>query len=546
MKSNHPAARAAIAAVAITILASCATNTTDPGGGLVGGRCESDLQCPYGEECGALSCQAITPGLYPHIQTASVLFRNHIDADEVAWRAGHFDVLIAQVAAKADNFRAVNPGVRLFEYMYSRYHNYDQFGNRATNWALDHGYDPEDFYLHYREDVAVPTWEGIVLVEGFPAGVIPGWNPDAGPGDPPASAASRDAARVVGYIGAAPTTNEPWYMANINNPAYREFLLYWARLVLEGTLAHQPFSTGPLDGIVFDNAIYYPQFGEGVLDKSDEYYGIAMNDQHPYALGFATLYPEITAGLADHFGRAADVMPNYGHVLFLNHPDEAAQAVVQNTPWILAEVWLTYQGGSAPTTGSGRVITYESDYIKGIVKVIEQTRGSRRRVLGTQDLSSGTVGSDRGKLFSLALYYLTHSANTYYMYEGVQHHNNTLHLSEWSWNPAVEFDIGQPDQIPYGATDFKGNEASNEHWVFATGPDPYRPELTYHVLARRFTNALVLAKMLPAGSVVDDRSMTTHDLHGSYAILQADGTLGAVVTHANIRNNEGMILIPVD
>ena len=66
------------------------------------------------------------------------------------------------------------------------------------------------------------------------------------------------------------------------------------------------------------------------------------------------------------------------------------------------------------------------------------------------------------------------------------------------------------------------------------------------MLARRFTNALVLVKMLPDGSVTDDRSITTHALDGSYAVLQADGSLGAVVTQAQIRNNEALILISLD
>jgi hypothetical protein len=56
----------------------------------------------------------------------------------------------------------------------------------------------------------------------------------------------------------------------------------------------------------------------------------------------------------------------------------------------------------------------------------------------------------------------------------------------------------------------------------------------------------VLAKMLPVGSMVDERSITIHSLDRPYAILDANGELGAVVTEASIRNNEGLILIPVD
>jgi hypothetical protein len=80
--------------------------------------------------------------------------------------------------------------------------------------------------------------------------------------------------------------------------------------------------------------------------------------------------------------------------------------------------------------------------------------------------------------------------------------------------------------------------------VFASGPDPYKPTLTYRVLARRFTHALVLVKMLPEGSVEDSRSFTVHALGGSYRPLLANGTLGAPLTQVALRNNEATILIP--
>ena len=117
-------------------------------------------------------------------------------------------------------------------------------------------------------------------------------------------------------------------------------------------------------------------------------------------------------------------------------------------------------------------------------------------------------------------------------------------MSTWAWNPAVEFDVGRPAAIPPNAVDFEGRAHTKEHWVFASGADPVSPNLTYRVLARRFTNALVLVKMLPSGSVVDDRSTTTHALDRPYRPLQADGTLGAFITEARLRNNEALILIP--
>ena len=106
--------------------------------------------------------------------------------------------------------------------------------------------------------------------------------------------------------------------------------------------------------------------------------------------------------------------------------------------------------------------------------------------------------------------------------------------------------MGQPDVIPAGKTDFEGRPNTKEHYEFATGADPYNPALTYHVFARRYTNALVLVKLLPEGSVTDDRSITTHALDGTYAPLLADGSLGAAVNVAVIRNNEALILLRLD
>lgn len=531
------------AGLAALVALSCA-GPVGPGDTSVTGACTSDLACPYGEECGIAGCEALSPSLYSHIQTASAIFFREYLPGELEWRAAHSDLLINDISGYVDEIRAINPHARLFEYMYTRYHNYNEFGGLADAWAADNGYDPEDFYLHYREDVAVPTWEGVVLVEGQPPGVVPGWNPDWSPGDPPASATSRAQSRVPGFAGAADGTTV-WKMANIEHPGYRRFLQYWAGHVMDGSLENQPVSGPPLDGMVCDNAIYYPRFGEGVLDRTDEYYGIPLTPQHPYAMGFATLFPEMTGGLAARFARGVDVMPNFGHVLYTTHSDPAPQYVVANVPWIWCEVWLQYTGGTI-TSGSARTITWDADYEKAIAAVVRQTRGPGRRVLGARDISSGEAGTDRGRMLTLALYYLIHNRNTWYMYESVQHHGSDTDMSQWAWNPAVEFDIGRPDQVPSGNVDFDGNYPSDEHYVFATGADPYRGDLTYRVLARRFTNALVLAKMLPAGSVVGDASITTHSLDGSYAILRPDGTLGDVVTEVSIRNNEGLILIPVN
>jgi hypothetical protein len=306
---------------------------------------------------------------------------------------------------------------------------------------------------------------------------------------------------------------------------------------------NQTYASGSADGVMIDEAIWYPVYGEGLLAHSTEYYGIPVNDDHPYTFALENLYPGLASDMKDHFGATKDIMPNYGHVLFLNFANRCAQNIQKSTPWIWGEVWTTYTGTSSPTSGGNRCITQDYDYDQAVRQIILQTRAGGRRVLGGRDVANGTSGTDRGKLLSLGLYYLVHNSHTFYMYETVSGHANSAPIQQWAYNPAVNYDIGQPDEIPVGKVDFEGRSNTKEHYLFATGPDPVNASLTYHVYARRFTNALVLVKLLPAGSTTDDTSITTHALDGSYAPLNVDGTIGAPVTQATIRNNEALILI---
>jgi hypothetical protein len=294
-----------------------------------------------------------------------------------------------------------------------------------------------------------------------------------------------------------------------------------------------------------DEAIWYPIFGEGLLDHTAEYWGIPIEDGHPYTYAIENLYPTVAADMKSIFGNTKDVMPNYGHVLFCNYPNRCAENIQITTPWIYPEVWVTYTGSAGPVSGANRTMTYDNDYVNAVREVVRQTRRGGRRVIGAQDRNNGGAGTDRGKILTLGLYYLVHNRHTYYMYNS-QGYASANHISTWAWNPAAQYDIGQPATIPAGTVDFEGKSGTKEHYVFATGNDPVNPSLTYRVLARRFTNALVLVKLLPAGSNIDNSSITVHALDGSYGVLQADGLVGPTVTQASIRNNEALILIPVD
>ena len=529
---------------AATLACACGTQT-DPGEGALAGACVTDFSCPDGEECGPGGCQPVASTIYPHIQLASALLDSYADPADVAWRAAHYDLLIGALHGHVDAFRGINPDVRLFEYVLVRRHPDEPGRNPGAQWAAAHGYDPEDFYIHYREDVDRPDLSGTTIVPGYPIGFVPGWNPDPAPGDPPASATTRAQSRVPFTPGRLGMT----FMPAVGNAGYRAFYTDFVADILDGSFYGAPHASGPVEGIMCDVAVYYPEFDEGLVGRTGEYAGIPMDDNHPYSRAFETLYPELALRLGEDLGRTIDVMPNYGHVYFLEYDSPSSQNLQRTTPWGWGEVWLTYNSGSIPTRGNYRVITWERDYNDAITSIVRRTRSGARRLLGARDQPlNGAGGSDRGRILLLALYYMVHNHNTWFLYESMNNHGvgQTLPLSGWAWNAAVEFDIGRPVSIPEGSTDFDGRSGTNEHYVMAQGTDPVNAALTFRVLARRFENGLVLAKMLPDGSATDDRSITTHTLDGSYFVLQADGSLGPVITEATLRNNEGLILIPAD
>ncbi|UCH85309.1 MAG: hypothetical protein JSW50_06365 [Candidatus Latescibacterota bacterium] len=495
-----------------------------------------DGDCPIGQECDGVACVPVRPTLYPHIQLASALLREYQDYMEMLWRAGHADLLIGRVGEYADQLRAENPNVRLFEYATFRYSVYPEI----EDWAQQNGKSYEDMFLHYREDVQVPGFETVVLVPGMPPGFAPGWNPERTSNDPPASATERSQSRAPGIL----QLGAPWYLMNIVNPDYREFLIDLMERALNGDRFGGPFISGDLDGIMVDHGVYYPMWNEGLLDKTNEFYQLPVDDTHPYPIGFEMFYTELREALTYRLGHDVDLLPNYGHIAGLSRDDRFSQNIADATDWAWGEVWVTFYGHSFPTSGTYRAITYDKDYVKGIANVVRQTLAGGRRVLGARDNMLRPNGSDRGRLYTLALYYLVHNPNTFYNYLSSGSHMYSGRLEDWQWNPAVEYDIGQPEPVPDGIVDFDGNSGTREHYVFATGPDPYDTSLTYRVLARRFSKALVLAKMLPLGSVVDDQSITTHPLDRAYAILRPDGTVGEdLVTEVSIRNNEGVILV---
>ena len=146
--------------------------------------------------------------------------------------------------------------------------------------------------------------------------------------------------------------------------------------------------------------------------------------------------------------------------------------------------------------------------------------------------TGGSATDPRTQIATLAYYYmLSDPESTFLMFYG-----GFDPAGQWSqhWSEAVTYDVGNP----------------TAKWsVFAKGADPANAELEYHVIQRKFENALVLYKPLSSqGNVkgsLGGGSATTHELGASYRPLLADGTLGEATDAVSLRNGEGAILVPV-
>ena len=156
--------------------------------------------------------------------------------------------------------------------------------------------------------------------------------------------------------------------------------------------------------------------------------------------------------------------------------------------------------------------------------------GSPYVVLDTYP-AGGSPTDGRTQLAALSYYYLLGDpTRTFLMLNG-----GYAPSTSWAehWTEAAAVNIGTP---------------TTAMRVLATGADPQNAALTYKVFARDYTNGLVLYKPLSYATgkgegTLADATGTVQPLGGSYRVVNADGSLGAVVTAVTLRNGEGVVLV---
>jgi hypothetical protein len=208
--------------------------------------------------------------------------------------------------------------------------------------------------------------------------------------------------------------------------------------------------------------------------------------------------------------------------------------------WVMSNTAGGRAEGTAVAAGSAAVIEefllrpLDTNWSKvndmaDLVAMRLNTDGSPYVVLDSLP-TGGSTTDPRTQLATLAEYYLVADPDrTMLMFYG-----GYSPTSSWiyHWSQAATVNVGRP---------------TGTMQVFASGADPQNASLSYRVYSRNYENALVLYKPLSYATGVSgtlaDATATTHQLGGNYRRVNADGSLGGVITSLTLRNGEGAVLI---
>jgi len=387
-------------------------------------------------------------------------------------------------------------------------------GDRTRNTA---GYTFDDFVMHYKWDVV--TWMG----------ATPGWNPDDDRnGDLCRDGAASDPSRTAPCIKDAELrTPDPWrpefkqWRSKVMHPGYISAV---ADLTADWWENHGPsgfhYDCGSYENWSLDLGKTFTYEGEDEADAS-----------FPLRTDVALFVPTVVKAIESRIGvqdiyASNTVSPYYSCAI----PESKAVSLryLENTT---NENWIvTNDPGDEPLSTRRR-----ADYLDcPFVDWMEQDKGY---VFACFD----RLGSDRGKRFSLATFYLINHQMAFYYYRTDDHLiREGEHVWDKQWNPYVDFDVGRPTTNSLARPDFQGHHGTDRYFVFDTAT-------RYEVLGREYLRGdgqriLILVKLMVRGSG-EGLDPSVHPLYGTYRAVQSDLSLGNPVSEITLYNNDGVILV---
>lgn len=519
---------------------------------------------------------------YPNISVGSLTVSSANMDSYVQTFADRYDYLFGTFPTGA--IHAVNPLVQSYPYAdMTEYNNGLPSTGRdnhtddkitafvsAYNASHDPDIQAEDFYMHAKCDCDMlygtsghcPIYNAndpqCTQTAGCPYSFITGtktqysgWNPSS-PGTPnsgciASTASTRAASRMMSaYL-------PQWDVPNYAHPQLPEYFantfqnenIMWAggASAISGVL---------FDTVVKDNPI---AFADG-MHMSWEYWGAdvrgATIPAQPFSDYFA-LQQNVRTKLSANAGQSGFRYP--GNVITI--PNEYPLSIY--TPDTLASVqdnlveifFDHYKNGGN---------TYQAECGQWKSLLDETNNKGEKFFLNSYErvgpyCSGGATHdcrTDRGRIESLAMYYLLQNNLTSYLYAA-----DVAPLTpDAFWNPAVTVDMGQPTTIPIGAKDIFGSTGTDNFYNFDDQSGGFTCPVTSStptnvVYARNYTNGLVLVKhrhdwtdsAIYGDESSSDTTKKDYALDGYYRPVQADGTLGTAVNSVTLSNSQGAILL---
>ncbi len=441
---------------------------------------------------------------YPHIRTAALTYSltDSIGADFVG---RHYDLAINPGGSNYDIIKSVDPQTRCLRYLTISTYRDDDYQLLST-FCNERGYNYDSMFLWVENNT--------VCVEA----VAPAGEPCEG------DVSCSDPGQKLQYCGWNSFRTAP----DFRRQEVWEFVIY-KYLNLIGS---------QFDGAMEDEAVFYyhPQWN---------YYSTMM----VYPLSPSKWVSGSSADINGWEGYSQDairdslmhlkqqtwlpmLMDSLRAHNKLRFANPAAYGVLGSD--VIEDVALT---GTGDLLGEGMHLRplggYWNNQAWDIMEYIRNTDGYAIVWTEITSADSEALGSwARCQMERLAWYYMVgDTTHFYFLLTG-----NELWLrpndyrapdSLYKWAPAFEYDIGQPVGSKY---------------IAQTGTDPSGQ--SYEIYARVFTNGLVLHRDA-MGSDYSANSAVSCNLGDQFYELQADGSLGDIVTVSVIKNCEGKIYIPV-
>ena len=450
---------------------------------------------------------------FPHIKTFGfdyVPLNNRLA--EATWLAQHHDWIIGGGnnwdVQLYSTIKEANPDTKIMRYL--AYHSLAPDAMVwMENWASNNGYDPENIYYHYHTDSEVKTLSGSISVPGF---------------GPNGSATSLVEARARvrwngGWVGINPTSItfrrafEAYALYEISVAGAPDTFLDGAFLdTFDGIQNSGPWTSNLQNTIELNPdgsrsvEEVYNQVRQDLLDAKMELE--AYLKQQTGNNSFA-----VSANAAD-----ADIVYRWFPDLYVDQRDKTMHLTIE------------YMVTSA--SGKSRIPRLRDVY--------DDLENGRQMLIRSQTNYTSTMQDIPYSFtsFILATHYLINHENAYFMYHEGSAANyggtpyGNFRTSHWHQN--MEVNIGVP--FTRIGTDSWGASNTDRFYEFTPGSGN-------GVLAREYSNALVLAKFGQGGFANIGNNPEVYQLDGNYYPLLEDNTTGAAVSSVTLGESEGVILL---